>query len=84
MRASKTPSIWAGRDKAFEDPSESVGVAYRYNGEGKMVLVRPDLYVDYVGPLADVEGLSGYMQQRWLAWRPVIERGRLEARLWFR
>ena len=41
--------------------------AYRCDGEGKMVLVRPDLYVGYVGRLADVEGLSGHMQQHWLA-----------------
>jgi hypothetical protein len=41
--------------------------AYRCNGEGKMVLVRPDLYVDYVGSLDDVEALSGHVQQHWLA-----------------
>ena len=54
-------------DQAFEDPSESVREAYRCNGEGKMVLVRPDLYVDYVGSLDDVEALSGHVQQHWLA-----------------
>jgi hypothetical protein len=27
--------------------------AYRCNGEGKMALVRPDLYVDYVGSIND-------------------------------
>ena len=32
-----------------------------------MVLVRPDLYVDYVSSLDDVEGLSGHMQQHWLS-----------------
>ena len=53
-------------DQAFEDPSEAVREAYRCNGEGKMVLVRPDLYVDYVSSLGDVEGLSGHMQQHWL------------------
>jgi hypothetical protein len=47
-------TIWAWRE------------AYRCNGEGKMVLVRPDLYVDYVSSLDDVEGLSGHMQQHWL------------------
>ena len=54
-------------DQVFEDLSESVREAYRCNGEGKLVLVRPDLYVDYVGSLADVEGLSGHMQEHWLA-----------------
>jgi hypothetical protein len=54
-------------DQAFEDPSESVREAYRCNGEGKMVLVRPDLYVDYVGSLDDVEALSGHVRQHWLA-----------------
>ena len=53
-------------DQVFEDLSESVREAYRCNGEGKMVLVRPDLYVDYVSSLDDVEGLSGHMQQHWL------------------
>jgi hypothetical protein len=47
-------------DQAFEDLSESVREAYRCNGEGKLVLVRP-------GSLADVEGLSGHMQEHWLA-----------------
>jgi hypothetical protein len=58
-------------DQAFEDPSESVREAYRCNGEGKMVLVRPDLYVDYLGSLSDVEGLSGHLQQNWLTSRPA-------------
>jgi rRNA-processing protein FCF1 len=48
-------------DQTFEDPSESVREAYRSNGEGKVVLVRPDLYVDYVGSINDVEGLSGWL-----------------------
>ena len=53
-------------DLAFEDPSDAVREAYRCNGEGKMILVRPDLYVDYVSSLDDAEGLSGHMQQHWL------------------
>jgi 2-polyprenyl-6-methoxyphenol hydroxylase-like FAD-dependent oxidoreductase len=53
-------------DRSFEDPLGSVRKAYRCNGEGKMVLVRPDLYVDYVSSLDDFTGLSKHMRQHWL------------------
>ena len=49
----------------FEDGAGAVRSAYNFDGESKMILVRPDLYVGYVGPLQDVHALSEHMQ-RWM------------------